>query len=67
MSNVTLTINMDQKCAECRKQGATGSGLCLKCAVKAMGDKPMKSAEGRAARERFKASFGRSSMNSVRK
>ena len=52
--NVTLTIDMDKRCAECRKPGATGSGICLKCAGRAYNPKPMKSAEGRAVQERIK-------------
>ncbi len=43
-----LTINMDKKCAECRKPGAANSGICLRCVGKIMRGQPMKSAEGRA-------------------
>lgn len=48
-----LTINMDKQCAECRKPGATGSGICLTCATKAMDRKPMRSAQGQAVQRRW--------------
>lgn len=37
MSNVTFTIDMNRQCVECRKPGATGSGICLKCVGRAYG------------------------------
>ena len=50
----TLNIDMDKRCPECGKMGAVGDGICLKCSVKAMSDKPMKSKTGQAAQKRFK-------------
>jgi len=58
MSNVVLTINMDAKCAECRRAGTTPSGICMKCATKAMKpDAAMKSAQGKAAQARYRDMF----------
>ena len=51
--NVTLTIDMDKRCAECGKPGATGSGICLPCATKAMSGKAMRSPAGKAVQRRF--------------
>ena len=51
--NVTLTIDMDKRCAECGKPGATGSGICLPCATKAMSGKAMRSLAGQAVQRRF--------------
>ena len=48
-----LTIDMDTRCAECGKPGASGSGICLGCATKAMGGKPMRSAQGQAVQRRW--------------
>ena len=55
MANIcsTIDINMDRKCAECRKPGATGSGICLKCTTRAMHDKPLRSELGRAVQKRI--------------
>lgn len=58
MIDFTITIDMDKKCAECRKGGAVGCGLCLKCVARAYKPKPMKSSEGRAMQERVKRQFG---------
>jgi hypothetical protein len=30
----TIEIDMDRKCAQCKKKGATQNGLCLKCITK---------------------------------
>ncbi len=58
MADLVLNINMDAKCAECRKGGATPCGLCLACCTKAMSPKRvMKSPEGRALQERLKRQF----------
>lgn len=60
MADLTIHINMDDKCAECRKGGATPSGLCLGCAGKAMDLKrTMKSPQGRAVQERFRKQFAK--------
>lgn len=56
--NVVLNINMGVKCVECRKPGATDSGICLKCATKAMDFKrPMKTPQGAVVQARYKAMF----------
>jgi hypothetical protein len=57
--NINITIDLDRKCAECGKGGAAPSGICLKCITKAMGEKPMKSAEGVAVRARINATLTR--------
>ena len=58
MANVVLNINMDAKCAECRRGGATKSGLCLGCCAKAMDPKrKMKSPQGASLQARFKEQF----------
>ena len=55
---VMLSINLDAKCAECRKGGATPSGLCLKCCTKAMDKKrAMKSPQGSALQAKFAEQF----------
>jgi hypothetical protein len=55
MSNMTITIDMSKKCAECKKGGAVDSGICLACTTKAIKGKPMRSPEGRAVQRRFNA------------
>ena len=50
---LTLTIDMGKRCAECGKPGATGSGICLSCATKAMSGKAMRSPAGKAVKRRF--------------
>lgn len=55
---VMLSINLDAKCAECRKGGATPSGLCLRCCTKAMDrNRAMKSPQGRALQLKFADQF----------
>ena len=52
--NVVVTIDLGRKCVECHKAGATPSGLCLRCATKAMSQlAKMKTPEGRAIQARF--------------
>ena len=51
--NVSITIDMDKRCAECDKGGATESGICLRCIIKTMGNKPLKSREAIAFRQRM--------------
>ena len=53
MTDFTITIDMDKKCAECGKGGAVPSGICLKCTTKAISGKPMKSLQGRLVQHRF--------------
>lgn len=57
--NVTVNINMDKKCLECSKGGATDSGICLPCITKAIRGKPMKSVQGRSAAQRMRAAIDR--------
>ena len=52
---IQITIDMDKKCPECRKGGATQNGLCLGCITKSLVGKPMKSDLGR----RHQAQIGR--------
>lgn len=53
---VTINIDMDKKCAECKKPGAVASGICIACTAKAFGRKPMKSQAGRAVQMRIRMS-----------
>jgi hypothetical protein len=55
----TFTIDLDKKCAECRKEGAAPSGICLACTVKAVSGRPMKTAIGRAVAARFRENAAR--------
>ena len=52
---LTINVNMDKKCVECGKGGAVDSGICLGCTTKALRDKPMRSAAGRAVQARFRS------------
>ena len=56
---LTLTIDLARKCAECGKDGATGSGLCLGCGTKAMRGKKMTSETGKAVQWRWKCGLTR--------
>ena len=52
--NLTVTINMSKRCAECGKFGAADSGICLKCCMKAMDQhREMKSAQGKIVQARY--------------
>jgi hypothetical protein len=55
MTIPTITIDLDKRCAECRKKGAgvAANGLCLACTTKAIKGKPMRSTEGAAVAARF--------------
>lgn len=65
--NVVLTINMDAKCAECRKPGATPTGICMKCAAKAMRPTArMKSEQGRAVQARYQSIFAKYALSVFR-
>ena len=57
--NARVNINMDKKCLECGKGGATDSGVCLSCCTKAISGKPMKSAQGRVVAQRMRAAIDR--------
>ena len=63
--NHVININMDAKCAECRKGGATACGLCLGCAAKAMDPKRvMKSPQGREVQARWAKQFAEAKQQS---
>ena len=62
MANMTININMDRKCHECDKGGATESGICLGCANKALAGKPMKSQAGKMVQERIISDIGMSRL-----
>ncbi len=55
MNTMTVTIDMDKRCAECGKGGATDSGICMKCASNALRGKKMKSAAGKVVQDRLLA------------
>lgn len=57
MAEHVINIDMGKKCAECSKGGATDCGLCMSCAVKAQGKKPMRSAAGQAVQKRWEQIF----------
>lgn len=59
MANFTVTIDLDKKCAECRKGGACQNGLCMKCTGNAMFGKAMKSEIGKAVAARSKQRHAR--------
>ena len=66
MNNV-ITVNLDEKCAECRKGGATACGLCLGCATKAMDSKrAMKSPQGRQVQARWVKQFAEAKQPHVK-
>jgi hypothetical protein len=56
---VRINIDLDKKCAECRKGGACHNGPCLKCTTNAIVGKPMKSPIGQAVARRSKAEADR--------
>ena len=43
---VTINIDMNKKCAECKKPGAVQNGICMGCMAKAFGTKPILMREG---------------------
>lgn len=51
--NLTITVKMDVKCAECKQGGACDNGLCLGCTSKAIKGKKMKTAQGAFVAARF--------------
>jgi uncharacterized OB-fold protein len=55
MSDLVVNVDMGKRCAECGKAGATDSGICLKCAIKAIDGKPMLSRQGKVVSERLDA------------
>jgi hypothetical protein len=54
MTPTTVTVDMNKRCAECEEGGATDSGICLECTIRAMKYKPMTSWQGRAVAKRFR-------------
>jgi hypothetical protein len=63
VNNIFVSIDLDKKCAECGKDGACQSGICLKCTSKMMfGKKPMKSAYGRGLQRQFHERFKREKL-----
>ncbi len=50
---VDITVDMDKRCDECGKEGATPAGLCLTCAAKAASGVKMMSAAGRRVQRRL--------------
>lgn len=50
----TIIIDYLGRCPECGEMGTTGSGICLKCGVKVIKGKPMKSKIGQAVQQKFK-------------
>lgn len=52
---LTIHVDMDRKCPECGKGGATQNGLCLGCITKSMRGRPMKSDLGRAHQKQIGA------------
>lgn len=57
--NIQINIDMDKKCPECGKGGATQNGLCLGCISKSMRGRPMKSDLGRAHQKQIGATVKR--------
>lgn len=55
MAIPTIRIDLDARCAECKKRGSgtAANGLCLGCTTKAIKGKPMSSLEGRGVQARF--------------
>lgn len=52
---VVVNIDMDRLCDECKKPGATATGICLACSAKAMHGDAMKSKTGRAVGKKLNA------------
>ena len=52
--NVMITIDMDKRCEECGKAGASPSGLCIGCFTDVVTGKRMKSPAGRAVASRMR-------------
>ena len=51
--SLVVHIDMDKRCAECGKGGATDSGICLRCATQAISGKAMRSREGQIVQRRL--------------
>ena len=50
---IDLSIDIDKLCDECRKPGASESGLCMDCATRIVQGKPMNSQTGKALTARW--------------
>jgi len=48
-----ISIDYDKFCVECKKPGATQSGICLVCVLRAMNGKSMKSEAGKIVQRRI--------------
>ena len=53
--SLVVNVDMGKRCAECGKPGASDSGICLRCATKALQGKPMRSREGQIVQRRLRA------------
>lgn len=61
MSEHTINISFDAKCAECGKPGACDNGLCMRCISKSMNPAArMKSDTGRAVQDRWERILAKS-------
>jgi len=56
--DININIDMDRRCVECGKPGACDSGICMDCATKVMGNKPLKSATANEIRSRLRRRRG---------
>lgn len=57
--NPEIVIDMDKKCIECARGGATQSGVCMSCILRAVQGKPMRSDRGRTIARNFRKRFKR--------
>jgi hypothetical protein len=55
MTAPTITLDLDRICAECRRPGATSTGICLDCTVEAIDGKPMRSAAAVAVQQHWQS------------
>ena len=55
--NTTITIDMDRRCAECHKGGATQNGLCLRCITRAVEGRVMRTRVGIEVQKRILANL----------
>lgn len=52
-TQLNISIDESKTCAECGKGGAAESGICMTCATKIVGGKPMRSETGKAIAARW--------------
>jgi hypothetical protein len=60
--NIMIDINLDKRCVECGKGGATQNALCLKCWTKVMSEQPLRSELARGLRVRLRDKAMRNRM-----